>query len=329
MKPHTTCLAILSTVSIVGGTTDDFVAAPAHSRSVLHSAISNEAAGSAMQAAIASSASLRNVLPYSSPCRRPMALSGVGVFDDGNTDSQLSLDDRSWELFDQMLPFPPGGKHSDQFLAARPFRDTTSISMSLFDPKLKRDLLPDVEMRSTQTDEGEIVADTAWERYPSERNLGNGLGGEPMAAKEFTTKLYAGLDDAGVEIHLTRDSSRSPLPRLDSAMQSSKTISAEPHARQRRISNRSAQTSEPTVDLTAIDENDHENDSDVLEESDAPVSKRSRTASKARSNVGGEVPARKTVGGKNVARKATGGKSVRKSTGVKAPRQGRRKSIIE
>ena len=325
MTSHTTCLATLSTVSHAPGTLDDIIAAPAHSRSAIHTAISNEEAGSAAQAVIASSASLHNVLPYSTPCRRPMALSGIGVFDDGNIDSLLSLDDRPWELFDQLLPSRSGGIDSDQFLAAGPFRDTTSISMSLFNPKMKRDALPDTGIPSTQTDEGETVAD----KYASERNLGNGLGGEPMAAKEFATKLYAGLDEAGAEVHLTMDSSRSPLPRLDSAVPSATSISTAPSARQRRLSNRLVQTSEPTYDLTAIDEDDNKNDSDGLEESDAPVSKRPRTASKSRASVGGKAPARKTVGGKTVARKATGGKSVRKSTSGKAPRQGRRKSVVE
>ncbi len=220
------------------------------------------------------------------------------------------LEDRSWELLDHGA-FPPKASHSGHFLHSHPLRDTGSIPIALFNSRIKREILPE-SVRPVEADEGEI--ESPWEEYTSERNLGDGLAGEPIAAKQVATMFYAGPKDGDVE-EVTLAKSNTPLPGLTPTI---------PATRPRRMSTRLAQASGSNRDPITIDEEEEE-DSD-----NTPATKRPRNAS--RPSTGGKVP--KTFGGKSVARKATAGKGVRKTTGGmttggKAPRTGRRKSIAE
>ena len=254
-----------------------------------------------------------------------------GMADVGVPDTLIPLDDRPWELMDHMIPFPPKVPHNEQFLASRPLSDTSSVPMALFGPKLKRDILPE-QSRSADLDEGEIAPGTAWMDYASERNLGDGLAGEPLAAKQIATMLYAGLHDAATgEDEVTVNTCETPLLGLDAAMTPATSISAgSQNTRPLRMSTRLAQASGSNRDPIRIDEDEENNeDSDEIEAVDDPPAKRPRTASRSRPTIGGKAPPRKTIGGKSAANQTTGGKGVRKTTGGKAPRTGRRKSIAE
>lgn len=244
-----------------------------------------------------------------------MALTGIGAIDE---DAHTTLDDRPWELLERGGLVPRKTAHATQFLASRPLRDTGSIPIALFDPKIKPDIIPDCERDSGDISEGELESDT-WEAYASERNMGDGLAGEPLVAKQVASLSYAGQEDATAdEIILT--ASKSPLLGLEVS-----SADVAPVPRLRRMSARLAQASGSDRDPMTVEEEDDGEDSD---EDDGPAAKRSRTVSK-RPTTGGKAPARKTIGGKSVARKLTAGKSVRKTTSAKAPRTGRRKSIVE
>jgi len=271
-----------------------------------------------------------------------MALITPGVIDDGHTDTSLPLDDRPWECFDHMIPLPPRPPHNVRFLASRPLRDTGSMSLALFNPKLKRETLPEDDTSSLETAEGEVEPDTKWGDYASERNLGDGLAGEPIAAKQIATRLFAGPDEATVENEIMVNKSAAPLPELEAAMAAgtdASAISSTQTPRLRRMSTRLAQTQSQTSgsnrDPITIDDGEEAGEtSDDIEEVDGPTAKRAKTTSasalaSSRPTTGGKAMARKTVGGKSMARKGVGGKSVRKTTGGKGPRTGRRKSIVE
>lgn len=306
----------------------DALAAPAQSRFLICSALLAEAAAGPQDLA----PSLLNLLPYRSPLRRAMALTAGGGIDDSHTELSSALDDRPWELFDHMFPPPPAAPHNEQFLSARPSRDTASIPTALFNPKIKRETMPNVQLHATDIDEGEIDDERTWEDYASERNLGSGFTGEPIAAKQLATMLFAGPEEATIENDITLITSRSPLPALEAAAMSPAATSVSgisQLARPRRKSTRLSQASGSNRDPIPIDEDEEGEISDDVEAIDGPATKRPRTASKSRPTTGGKAPARKTLGGKGVARKVTGGKSVKKTTGGKAPRTGRRRSIVE
>jgi mediator of RNA polymerase II transcription subunit 12 len=201
----------------------------------------------------------------------------------------------------------------------------------LFNPQITRDALP-----SESTYEADDAGFT-WEDYASERNLGDGLAGEPLSAKLVATNLYAGYDEATVETEL-----HSPLATqaaLDAASPSTSISAASFVTRPRRMSTRLAAGTgikAPTGsnrDPILVDE-DEESSEDDLEIIEAAPAKRPRVGGKttagagagSRATTGGKAPARKTTAGKTVSRKAT--KSV-KSTGGKAPTKGggRRKSV--
>ena len=296
--------------------------APAQSRSTVTSALLAEMAN----ASGAKEVNLQDALPYSSPPSRPMGLTCTSLGDDDRSvNASLPLDDRPWEMLPQMASLPQRSRHSDLFLASCPLKDTASVPMSWFHSRLKRDPLPGPDYHVADLDETEDDPDTIWQNYASERNLGDGLAGEPIAAKQIATMLYAGPDDLDQKEIATDRSTRSPRFPLDFAWSPANST---PSILPRRASTRIAQASGSNRDPIPVDAGvgEDEDDSDELEIMEGPVAKRPRTASKSRPTTGGKAPAMKTVGGKSVARKATGGKTVKKTTGGKAPRGGRTKS---
>jgi mediator of RNA polymerase II transcription subunit 12 len=206
--------------------------------------------------------------------------------------------------------------------------------MLLFDPRIKRDALPEGDSKADEA-RVEDEAGFTWEDYASERNLGDGLTGEPMSARLITSNLYAGSDEATVESELVP--AHSPLAPFEAAGSPATSVSAASlSTRPRRMSTRLASHAgasgikQPTGsnrDPIPVDEED-DSDDDIsdgdLDIVEAPAAKRPRTSGKTMMTTGGKAPARKTMGGKTVGRKAT--KGVR-STGGKVPAKGaRRKS---
>lgn len=295
--------------------------APPASRAGVYTALLSETTSSAVQKALFQAPS---VMPYSCSKRHTSLSTNAD-------DTVLPLDDRHWELFEHMFPLPLARPHSEQFLTSRPIPDTSSIPLPLFNPQINRDALP-----SESTYEADDAGFT-WEDYASERNLGDGLAGEPLSAKLVATNLFAGYDEATVETEL-----HSPLATqaaLDAASPSTSISAASFVTRPRRMSTRlaggtTAGIKGPTGsnrDPILVDE-DEESSGDDLEIIEAAPAKRPRIGGKttagagagSRATTGGKAPARKTTAGKTVSRKAT--KSV-KSTGGKAPTKGgRRKS---
>ncbi|KAK4684962.1 hypothetical protein P7C73_g5195, partial [Tremellales sp. Uapishka_1] len=240
--------------------------------------------------------SLRQALPYASPARRPMVLGGSQAPDESSFEACTPLDDRPWEMFEQMTPNPPLSGHRDQFLASRPFKDTSSIPMYLFGPQMKRDHVPDT------SDEGQVEDEMSWRDFAAERSLGNGLAGEALSARQLATMLYASEPDA-------------PSPATSVSAVSAMAPAAP--VRPRRASTRLIARPQPsgsTQDPIEIDDDGNEDDSDLEVVEGPPASKRPRT--------GGKAVPRTTTGGKSVARKNTGGKSTRGGKSIK----GRRKS---
>jgi mediator of RNA polymerase II transcription subunit 12 len=236
----------------------------------------------------------------------------------------IPLDDRPWEMFEQLAPTPRKLRHVDQFLSSRPIRDTSSIPVALFDPLLKRDPLPvqpDIEEECEQS--------------RAERNLGDGLAGEPLAAKQASTHLFAMPDDTPTAAEEPGPSmSQAGTPKTESAHSPITPIpSITPANRPRRASARTLKTGGSTKDAIDLEESSSDSDDDIIAQ--APPPKRARVGSKstgtgsgaapappARPAVGGKAPAKRTTGGKGVARKATGGKNVgRKAPGGKAPKK--------
>lgn len=118
---------------------------------------------------------LKHILPYESPTRRAMTL-----VDPAAGDSSWQYDDRPWETSEQLEPSERSIKHGDSFLDPTPLANNSSIPLSAFDAKLWRDKVPASEPSKP------------WAAYASERNLGNGLAGEPPSAARQATTLYNG-----------------------------------------------------------------------------------------------------------------------------------------
>lgn len=174
--------------------------------------------------------------------------------------------------------------------------------MALFKPQLKRDAVPRAE--------GE------WEQHTAERNLGNGLAGEPMAAKQAATSLYASPSLEQLPLPITTPPGDGAAPDKASPTAPSSTPSS---------ARKSGTTNKDPIPIEEEGSSDSE-----LEVVEAPPAKKAKTiaptnntaaAAAARPTTGGKAPAKRT-GGKSVARKATGGKNVaRKGTGGKAPKK--------
>lgn len=316
------------------GLADIPAAAPGQARAALHTALLTESASLAVQDAIQRIPGLASSLPYLPLPHRTVALHDAND-DPGN--ALHHLDDRPWEMLEQIAPPPALTSHGDCFLASGPIKDTACIPVSLFTPQITRDAIGvRTGPRGTSEEGEESELEGAWEEFASERNLGNGMAGEPLALKQAATLLYGGPEDAAAEqVDTTLQSPRLPLAALGAPATSVSAVFIS--TRSRRMSTRIATAgtaSRPGSshrDPITVDEDDDEEDEEdsEAEEVEEPLAKRQRTGSKStRSTTGGKAPARKTVSGKNVARKVTGGKTTRKTTGGKAVRGaiGRRNS---
>lgn len=265
--------------------------------SVQH-ALACETSTTPVQDLIAQYPSFASALPRPVSLYRAMALTGSQHLADGEG---IPLDDRPWEMLEFMaaLPTPP---HRDLFLASKPMKDTASIPIALFKPQLTRDAVP---YTSTTTDD-----DRAWEQASAERSLGNGFAGEPIAARQTATILYARRDGSAVEeVKLALPPTPSKVKRLNT-----------------RIAN-APKGAGTTADPIAIESDSSSSDEEPL----APAAKRPRTGSKtatgsgARQATAGKAPRKAAAStASTTARKATGGKGVRSVSGkdVKRRRSG-------
>ncbi|WWD21578.1 hypothetical protein CI109_106064 [Kwoniella shandongensis] len=328
-------------------------------------ALLGETTPPSVQAILAASPHLATPLPYLTPVRRNMSLLGPHVVDDGSVEAALSLDDRHWELFEYMAPPPRKIKHQDLYLASTSIKDSSSIPMTLFDPKITRDAIPGLaeEYAVHPSNDATVTADEAiafdddsdlpWEEYASERNLGDGFAGEPTYARQMITSMFSAGDDQAEDqdVHMagvTNTADLSPVssgrPRRASTRIAHHGNNGLPVGLGIGLGLPMAKGSGSNKDPIAIedDEGDDDDSDDGSEEivTAPPASKRPRTASKStasggasgRSTTGGKAPAKRTstTSGKTVSRKVTGGKGVR---GGKAPKggagAGRRKSVAD
>lgn len=292
----------------------------------------------ALQTAVRLHPVILDVLPYRSPVRRCLQLSGPAVPDDGTDRPQIYLDDRPWELFDYTAPLPGRRRHGEQFLASRPYKDSASIPAALFDPLIKRDALPGKEPVGEDEEESE---DDRWLDLVSERDLGNGLAGEPIGARIITTNAYAGPDPDSVgEADRALDVTGDNFSPMTNTSSSSVPLAVAPRRQSTRLSGKMPVTAGSGTDKDPIpidDEEEAKNDSDSDDESDEPEvmerppAKRPRVGSKTttsgRATTGGKAPvkapAKRTTGGKSMPRKGVGGKSVR-GVGSKSAKSVRR-----
>ena len=311
--------------------------APVASRIAVHTALLSEMITPAYPATIASQPSILAALPFTSPPHRNVSLANTST---GEAEG-LSLDDRPWEFFESFDAGKRKHRHGEMFLSLKPLKDNSSIPISLFGPKMKRDAVPlasDFEPKSDEEGQEEEGDGTSWMNYVSERNLGNGVAGEPVSVRQSATGLYANPEESR-EVEDDAMTVRSALSPTLQTIPSSPTISITSNQNQnrpRRASTRQANTASAMASanlvnktmagsnfdpITFEDSDSGENNSSGEEdESDieileAPAGKRPRRGGK---TVAGKST-RKTTGGKGVARKGVSGKSVR---GGKAPTRG-------
>ncbi|WVQ98147.1 hypothetical protein IAU59_005269 [Kwoniella sp. CBS 9459] len=316
-------------------------------------ALLGETTQASVQAVLADMPIYAAALPHLSPVRRNTALVGPDITDDYPSDSALPLDDRKWELFEQMAPRSRQMQHQDLYLSATPFKDTSSVPLTLFNPTMTRDALPGTATSWIDENDEEDKNDVPcpWEQLASERDLGDGFAGEPVFAKHFATSMFNGVEEYNIaepptppSSHDSSDESTAAVPLSAQPRRMSSCISAHalPHVENHMTNNGTSSTSHKkgsgsNKDPISIDEDDSDDEPETVEA--RPAAKRPRTSTKstasttARQSTGGKAPAgggaRKTTGGKGVSRKATGGKSV-KGAGSKAPKGGgRRKSQVD
>ncbi|TXT13184.1 hypothetical protein VHUM_01585 [Vanrija humicola] len=274
---------------------------PPSSSSSVYQALLFETSTERVQDLVSRYPAFSSALPRAAQTFRAMALSGSHVLVD---DVGIALDDRPWEMIEQMVTVPVQ-RHPDLFLASKALKDTASIPIALFRPQLTRDEVP------------EAVEDDSrpWENSAAERNLGNGFAGEPVAARQTATILFARDDGSAVADEETLTVSMPAVP-----------------AKVRRLSTRipvsAGKQTGTVVDPIAIDSDDG-SDEEEEEDTARPAAKRPRTSSKSvggRQVTGGKAP-RKTSGAVSAGqtgRKATAAKGVRSVSGKDV--KGRRKS---
>ncbi|KLT44190.1 hypothetical protein CC85DRAFT_283709 [Cutaneotrichosporon oleaginosum] len=262
---------------------------PANSQAAVYHARVFEASTPAVQDLLARSPSFASALPRPKTDYRAMSMcSSSGLVD---SDMGMALEDRPWEMVEQMVD-QPILKHCDMFLTSKALKDTSSIPIALFKPQLVRDEVPDAAR------EGEHP----WEYASSERNLGNGFGGEPIAARQAATILYARKDgNVGDQPTLVMPPTPAKVKRLNP--RNSTPV-------------KGAGTNNDPISIES-DESEEE------EEEPRPASKRPRTGSKTstgstRQVTGGKAPRKAAP-----ARKAPA-KNVRSTSGKEV--KGRRKS---
>nr|XP_019005040.1 uncharacterized protein I203_01884 [Kwoniella mangroviensis CBS 8507]OCF68501.1 hypothetical protein I203_01884 [Kwoniella mangroviensis CBS 8507] len=343
---------------------------PPQSRISCQTALLGETTSSNVQNILSSKPILASALPHLSPLKRNMALLASSTEDEGNghnLDSVLTMEERRWELFEQINPIPKKPNHQDLYLVNKSsIKDTSSISMGLFNPKFTRDCLPNIanhwkipsdndqeqdEEHDQEDEEEEEEGNLPWENYASDRTLGDGFN-ESLFERQRSTLLFnnseeLGLaqpnvgsddDDLEVEIPLALSLSASKKRRISTRSQTSPTKSnTKPKGKGIGAGSNKDPISIEDNSSSDEDDSDDEEDAEVVEVKNQP-SKRPRTTSTStagrRPSTSGKAPAkatataRKSVGGKSVARKSTGGKSTR-GTGGKAPRGRRRSSQVE
>lgn len=264
---------------------------PATAQAAVYNSLAYEASTAPVQELLSHCPTFASALPRPNTVYRAMALSSS----QGEDDQGIALDDRPWEMIEQMFTAPPQ-RHGDMFLSSKPIKDTSSIPIALFKPQITRDEVPYAARENPHP----------WNEASAERNLGNGYAGEPIAARQTATILFARDDN--------NTASDEPPLALPPAPAKVKHLTA-----RLPIPAKGAGT---THDPIAIDSGS-DNDSDIEEV--RPAAKRPRTGSKTttRQVTGGKAP-RKASTNSTTARKATGGKGVRtvSSKDVKRRRSG-------
>ena len=237
-------------------------------------------------------------LPQMSPNRRPMALRGASSLTDEEY-SATPLDDRPWEMLEQLIPPNDRPLNQDIFLASNPVKDTTSIPLYLFNPRVESDSVPLSEITPPETprdiDRAALYDETptTFETYASERNLGNGLSGEEDMAKQMATALFAGPEASIEDDIIIHRNPSSAAPRI------------------RRASTRLMSKSGNMLPGSGSNQDPIVMEVDEEEVGAEPRGKRPKVGSK---TTGGKTVRKSTGGkttGKSVGRKNTGGKSVR------------------
>jgi mediator of RNA polymerase II transcription subunit 12 len=294
------------------------LAAPPQTRPTLYTAFLGEISSAAIQTAFDRYPGLLSSLPQTSPVRRPISLQTADATE------TTPLDDRPWEMFEQLVPTAKTVKHVDMFLSSRPIRDTASIPITLFKPQLKRDPLPHAHVAQGDND---------WETSVAERNLGDGLAGEPLGLKQAATLLFAqpksdpspeSSEDETTSVAHTHTRTRTETSKKSSPITAMTPLTTLTPANRPRRSSTRAGTS--TKDAIALDDSSSDSDLEIVAE---PPPKRARVGSKSttttaaeRPTTSGKAPAKRTTGGKGVPRKGTGGKNVaRKAPAGKAPKK--------
>lgn len=310
-------------------------------RLICQSALLAETASRHAQSILSSFPELSAALPYLSPVQRHMSLVTPDTADH-ISDSALPLDDRHWELFEYIGPPKRKIGPQDLFLASAPLKDASSIPVTLFDPKITRDAPPNagtMDAYDKAAEDGEVSPTVnpaspvgeeeepqrSWETFASERNLGDGLAGEPAYAKQAATLVFSARDNDVPEVmHVKSTASQQPVVVVPSS-----TSPQKPKGKRSNSSGKDKVTGSNKDAPIAVEEDENDEDSEV----EAPLSKKAKTAKNSATGSGkstttaGKAPARKTTGGKGVSKKAAG-KSAKESGTGKA-KGGRRKSQAE
>nr|KIR49643.1 hypothetical protein I312_00731 [Cryptococcus bacillisporus CA1280] len=310
-------------------------------RLICQSALLAETASRHAQSILSSFPELSAALPYLSPVQRHMSLVTPDTADH-ISDSALPLDDRHWELFEYIGPPKRKIGPQDLFLASAPLKDASSIPITLFDPKITRDAPPNagtMDAYDKAAEDGEVSPTVnpaspvgeeeepqrSWETFASERNLGDGLAGEPTYAKQAATLVFSARDNDVPEVmHVKSTASQQPVVVVPSS-----TSPQKPKGKRSNSSGKDKVTGSNKDAPIAVEEDENDEDSEV----EAPLSKKAKTAKNSATGSGkstttaGKAPARKTTGGKGVSKKAAG-KSAKESGTGKA-KGGRRKSQAE
>ncbi|WVQ75963.1 hypothetical protein IAR50_005599 [Cryptococcus sp. DSM 104548] len=333
---------------------------PSQSRLASQVSLLGETIAPQIQQTLASFPDLTAALPHLAPVQRSMSLvnldtddkASVNVHTNGyayDLESAMPLDDRKWELFDYMGPNRKACGPQDMFLTSNPLRDQSSIPVSLFHPRMIRDAPPHSgqvqdDKHEEHPEDGEVTATALpspveespgkgkpWEKFASERCLGDGLSGEITGAKQLATRLFAVVDDfngEGGEEKERRDAGSLDNSQVD---------------KKKKVSNgKEKKGSGSSKDPIAFDDGNSEESG-----SEAPAAKKPRTSKSVagahvpvsdstapvngtgRSTTSGKAPARKSTGGKTASKKVVGGKSAKEATEDKPKAKRRRKSTME
>lgn len=253
---------------------------PPNSQANVYHALMFESSTPAVQELLGRAPSFASALPRPKADFRAMSLcSSSGLVD---SDMGIALDDRPWEMIEQMVIQPPQ-KHCDLFLSSKALKDTSSIPIALFEPQITRDEVPDAAREVNHP----------WEYASSERNLGNGFGGEPISARQAATILFAREDgNFGDQPTLAMPPTPAKVKRLNP--RNSTPV-------------KGAGTNNDPISIDS-------DASDDEEEEARPAAKRPRTGSK-------------TSTTSNSARQVTGGKAPRKGTATSSARKAPAKSV--